>query len=142
MSTVETQNLIYALNQVIHNFGATAVIGFASYGLVWQKSQTEAERSRSPLLILCIAWAIQGVSGAMFGATTFYFDGQLPDIHGVAVTALIIKISCVVIGFILSVFVLWNHKKTGRPIPSTIWSTSLLLGAIALCSAAFLRWFS
>lgn len=142
MNAIEIQNLIYALNQVIHNFGAASIIGFASYGLIRQKSQQVMEHSRSLWFLLGIAWAIQGTSGAIFGATTLHFNGQLPDIHGVAVIALIIKIICVIVGFILSMFVLWLHKKTVRPIPRITWLASLLLGATALSAAAFLRWFS
>lgn len=142
MSTVEIQNLIYALNQVIHNFGAATVVGIGTYGLIRQRPAQDTGPPREPLLPLAIAWAVQGASGATFGITSFYFNGELPDIHGVAITALIIKIACVITGFMLAVFAIWRHRTNSEPVARVFWSASLALGATALSAAAFLRWFS
>ena len=62
MSSAALQNLIYALIQVAHNFGAAAVIGFASYGLMRRVGQELTQRTA--FLGLTIAWAVQGASGA------------------------------------------------------------------------------
>lgn len=139
---VDTQNLIYALNQVIHNFGAVTAIGIASYGLIRQRPGQTAAPLRPLLLTLSIAWAVQGASGATFGIISLYFNGELPDIHGIAETALIIKIACVFIGLILALFGLWRSTDTAKHMPRITWPASLVLGAIALSAAAFLRWFS
>ena len=45
MSSAALQNLIYALIQVAHNFGAAAVIGFASYGLMRRVGQELTQRT-------------------------------------------------------------------------------------------------
>ena len=142
MSSIALQNLIYALNQVIHNFGAVTVIAVATYGLIRQRSDKESVQPRLLLLALTIAWAVQGASGATFGITSFYFNGELPDIHGVAVTALYIKMTCVSLGFILACFGLWRSMAEAQHVPGITWPASLALGATALSSAAFLRWFS
>ncbi len=52
---------------------------------------------------MALAWAVQAASGALFGITTYYFERNLPDIHGIAVDALLVKIICDVAGFILAV---------------------------------------
>jgi len=134
------QNLIYALIQVIHNFGAVAVVGTATSAL-WLVHGNSAARHRLSI-IMALAWAIQATSGALFGITTYYFDKNLPDIHGIAVDALLVKITCAVAGFILAVSyaVLNSGWSANRQLFA--WRASLIMGVIALGSAAFLRWFS
>ena len=118
------QNLLYALAQVIHNFGAATVVGSAASAL-WLVRGNAVSRHRLAILA-AVAWAAQAASGALFGATTYYFENHLPDIHGVAIDALLIKIVCAVAGFILAL----------------VWRAMLAAGVVALASAAFLRWFS
>ena len=139
MSSAVFQNLIYALNQVIHNFGAAAVIGFSTYGLLRRADNPAAQRSI--LLALTIAWAVQGVTGVTFGITSLYFYGKLPDIHGVAIIAVTTKIVCVILGLIVAVAGLRKRSE----IPSNYQIHILIsftLGVVALSAAAFLRWFS
>jgi hypothetical protein len=139
MSSAVFQNLIYALDQVIHNFGAAAVIGFSSYGLL--RRADKALDQRSVLLALAIAWAVQGVTGVTFGITSLSFYGKLPDIHGVAVFAVTTKIICVVLGFIVALAGM--RKRPKLPVNTQFHIiVSFALGAVALTSAAFLRWFS
>ena len=95
------QNLIYALIQVIHNFGAVTVVGTAASAL-WLVRGNAAVQNRLALLA-AVAWAIQFASGLLFGITTYYFDHHLPDIHGIAVDALLVKVSCAIAGFVLAV---------------------------------------
>ena len=128
------QNLIYALIQVIHNFGAAAIVGMGAYE-TWLVRGSPDPRLAS---LLAIVWVLQASSGALFGIVTYYYDGQLPDIHGVAVDALLIKMICAVLGFVLAV----SYAKWGSGWSRFIWGTSFALGAVALSSAAFLRWFS
>ncbi len=93
-------------------------------------------------LLAAVAWAVQAASGALFGVTTYSFEGHLPDIHGIAVDALFIKIFCALFGFILAVI----YAKSGSGWPEEkqhlAWRVLLSIGAVALGSAAFLRWFS
>ena len=132
------QNLIYALIQVIHNFGAVAIVGMGAYE-TWLVRGSPKRRLAS---LLAIVWALQASSGAFFGIVTYYYDGQLPDIHGVAVDALLLKIICAVVGFVLAVsYAKWGSGWSAQKC-RLIWGASFALGAVALSAAAFLRWFS
>jgi hypothetical protein len=131
------QNLAYALIQVVHNFGAAAVVGLSVSGL-WLRERPIARRL---VLLLAVAWAVQAVTGALFGATSYHFYGHFPDIHGIAVDALFIKVGCAVAGFLLAGFAcLWWECAQRHAFP--IWLMLCLLASVALSSAAFLRWFS
>ncbi|MFY9640618.1 MAG: CPBP family glutamic-type intramembrane protease [Rhodomicrobium sp.] len=132
------QNLIYALIQVIHNFGAAAIVGIGAYE-TWLVRGSPERRFAS---LLAIVWALQASSGVFFGIVTYYYDGQLPDIHGVAVDALVIKIICAVLGFVLAVsYAKWGSSWSAQKC-HFFWGASFALGAVALSAAAFLRWFS
>lgn len=156
-----TQNLIYALIQVVHNENAAAIVALGVFG-TWQASRRPAPRLA---LTLALLWALQGATGALFGLVTYTFDRHLPDIHGIAIQALLLKMLCVLLGFVLALWArrLAQQALSGpRPLPghalgtasalgaaSTpvgrgrwLWSVSSLLGIIALGAAAFLRWFS
>jgi hypothetical protein len=131
------QNLIYALIQVIHNFGAAAIVGIGVY-----ETWIVRGPGRPLAWLLAIVWALQAASGALFGAVTYYYDRQLPDIHGVAVDALAIKIICVTAGFVLAVsYAKWGSGWSAQKC-RIFWGASFALGAAALSAAAFLRWFS
>jgi hypothetical protein len=134
------QNFIYALIQVIHNFGAATVAGTVASAL-WLVRGDAAVRHRLAILAAA-AWAVQAASGALFGITTFYFEKHLPDIHGIAVGALLIKIFCAVAGFILAVAYAKSDSAWARDRQLLVWRVLLAAGLVALASAAFLRWFS
>ena len=134
------QNLIYALIQLIHNFGAAAVAGTAASAL-WLVRGSVAVRHRMALF-MAIAWAIQIASGMLFGITTYYFERHLPDIHGTAVDALLVKICCAVAGFVLAAAYVRLNPGWTESRQLLAWRVLLTLGVIALGSAAFLRWFS
>ena len=134
------QNFLYALIQTLHNLGAATVVGATAAALWLVRGELAAQRRLA--ILLSIAWAIQAMSGALFGITTYTFGKQLPDIHGVAIVALIIKAACAIAGFILAAITAkWQADwPSSRRLLS--WYASLLLGVTALSSAAFLRWFS
>ncbi len=137
---MDWQNLIYALVQVAHNFGAAAVVGGALFAL-WPARQP-AEIQRKLAWLVLFGWTVQGVSGGTFGAASYLFYGQFPDIHGIAIAALLIKIGCAIAGFLLTAAYLrkgasWNEDERSRT-----WRSTFSLGATALGAAAFLRWFS
>jgi len=139
VSSAVVQNLIYALNQVVHNFGAAAVIGFAGYGLLRRAQQGPA--LRSVYLGLVIAWAVQGATGVGFGITSLAFYGKLPDIHGVAVAAVSVKMVCVALGLVIA-FIGFRKHAVVQTLSSFFPIASLVLAATSLSAAAFLRWFS
>lgn len=136
---MDLQNLGYALTQVIHNFGAAGVVGGALAAL-WLAPRAELERRLC--VLVCLGWAVQAASGATFGAISFYAYGRFPDIGGIAVAALAIKVVCAVAGFLLAAlcFLRSGHwQAAGR---RKAWQALAGLGATALTAAAFLRWFS
>lgn len=132
------QNLIYALIQVIHNFGAAAIVGIGAYRICFVRAGAAPRTA----LLLAVVWALQALSGVCFGIATYYYDRQLPDIHGVAVDALAVKVICAALGFALAAACAkwgsgWSAQRS-----SLTWGASFALGAAALSAAAFLRWFS
>jgi hypothetical protein len=134
------QNFIYALIQVIHNFGAVTVVGSAASAL-WLVNGNTAVQHRLALFA-AVAWAVQAATGMLFGITTYIFEGSLPDIHGLAVDALMIKVFCAIAGFILAVIYVKLNAGWATSKRYFCWRILLLLGVVALGSAAFLRWFS
>lgn len=133
---MDGQNLAYATTQIVHNFGAVAVVGGAFCALAWR----EATVQRRLAWLVLIGWATQAASGATFGAISYLHYGRFPDIHGIAVAALGVKMACAALGFSLTAWQLFAHPAAapGRH----IWLVLCGLGALALSSAAVLRWFS
>jgi hypothetical protein len=135
---VDGQNLSYALVQVVHNAGAVSVAGGAAFAR-W--GGRDAPTRRAAFIVL-FGWAAQALSGATFGAISYAYYGQLPDLHGIAVAALVVKMVCAACGFSLAAACLvrqghWPDARRGH-----VWDLSLGLAAVALIAAAFLRWFS
>lgn len=137
---MDLQNLAYALTQVVHNFGAVTVVGGALYGRSLPGAAPSAQQ-RMVWLVL-VAWTVQAVSGAGFGAISYAYYGQLPDIHGVASAALYLKMTCVFTGLLLAMSMLRNQPRWPGARQAMVWSGQALLGVVALTAAAFLRWFS
>ena len=90
---MDLQNLAYALTQVAHNFGAVAVVAVPLYALC----SMHPAGSRGLLWLALSGWALQLASGAVFGAVSWYFYGQFPDIHGIAIGALVLKVLCALV---------------------------------------------
>ncbi len=131
--------LDYALIQVFHNFGAVLILALSSRGLVMARRQ---QSTRWIAGLTGLVWALQGITGALFGWVTWKTEHQWPDIHGVAVAALIIKMLCVVAGILsMGAGALWGMRWSCER-QLGFWATGLGLGALALTCAAFLRWFS
>ncbi|KAF0191684.1 MAG: hypothetical protein FD165_1407 [Gammaproteobacteria bacterium] len=133
------EDLVYALVQVAHNFGAAMVVG-GSAAAVWFVSDDAILRRLA--LLVAVGWALQAASGAAFGATSFYYYGEFPDIHGTAIAALVIKVLCAMTGFVLAVvYMKWaaDWEEYQRYVAR---HTLFGLGALAFTAAAFLRWFS
>lgn len=134
------ENLVYALVQVVHNFGAAGVVGGAVFAL-WPATHAPGSLRRLAWVVL-VAWAAQIVSGVGFGLTSLYYYGLLPDIRGVAVIALVVKILAAVLGLIIIAVYLGRSRGWSEIQRLRLWHVSAWLGVIALTAAAFLRWFS
>lgn len=136
MTNETLQNLAYAATQIVHNFGAVAVVGGAACALAWR----EAKAQRGLAWVVLVGWMAQAASGTTFGAISFAFYGKFPDIHGIAIAALVVKVICAILGFTLAARQLFAHlaEESRRH----AWIALFGLGAVALSSAAVLRWFS
>ncbi|MHB1300371.1 MAG: hypothetical protein ACYCY8_05825 [Burkholderiales bacterium] len=126
------QNLAYAVDQSIHNLGAVSVTGGAILALL-----SGAARRKLAWLVLS-GWGVQGMTGALFGVLSYAFYGHLPDIAGIAVDALVIKMACAASGFFLAAF----YLRQARTESTNFWRIEALLAIAALTAASFLRWFS
>jgi hypothetical protein len=136
---MDLQNLGYAAIQIAHNFGAASVVGAPLFAL-WPARLTP-EQQRPLAWLVLVAWLVQAASGMGFGAASYAFYGQLPDIHGIAMGALLIKIACAIGAAALTLIYLIRGGM-GDASRRRAWTGLLALGAIALTAAAFLRWFS
>lgn len=82
------------------------------------------------------------MSGAGFGAISYYYYGRFPEIHGVAVAALAIKVTCAIAGLALALLLQSRGERWPETRRRLSWRVLAVLGATALAAAAFLRWFS
>lgn len=133
---MDIQNLAYAITQIFHNFGAVTVVGGAVFALVLR----EIEVQRSLAWMVLAGWLVQSVSGPTFGAISYYYYAQFPDLSGIAVAALVVKIVCTALGISLAAWQLL--AQTSEPSRRYAWLALCFLGVLALISAAMLRWFS
>lgn len=133
---MDFQNLAYAITQIAHNFGAVTVVGGAVFALV----RREVNQQHRLAWIVLSGWLVQAVSGATFGAISYYYYAKFPDLFGVAVVALIVKVICAILGIALAGWKLIAQDTEGSRRYS--WIILCGLGALALSSAAVLRWFS
>ena len=132
------QNLSYTAIQVVHNFGAVAVVGGSLAALRLRK---RIGRRRLAQLALT-GWLTQAASGATFGMVSYYYYGKLPDISGIATYALAIKMLCATLGILVLAAYLWRGERWAEQGRNTVWLSSSALAITALSAAAFLRWFS
>jgi len=137
---VDLQNLAYALVQLAHNFGAVAVTGGAVAG--WFSQRREPVPTSGLLWLVLAGWALQAASGAGFGLISLAYYGQFPDLHGVAIVALVLKLSCATAGLLLSLLCLKLAANWSAARRSHAWTALVGLAATALSAAAFLRWFA
>jgi hypothetical protein len=134
---MQLENILYACAQIFHNFGAVAVVGLPVAALRLEPSAKPAFRQMAWLTMA--AWLVQASSGAGFGSISYFVVGELPDIHHVALAALIVKIACAVLALALLCVLLFTKRISQ---PNIAWHSLAGLGATALTAAALLRWFS
>ncbi|WP_297462217.1 hypothetical protein [Ferrovum sp.] len=131
--------LEYALIQVVHNFGALLVVGLSGHGF---RVALRRPPPQTLALFVMLAWLAQGVTGATFGWVTYRSDHRLPDIHGIALSALMVKVSCVCAGAgLMATCLRWGPSWSASR-RMAIWAGAIVLACLALTAAAFLRWFS
>lgn len=132
------QNLFYAFTQIAHNLGAVTVVATPLYFLTVRQPRHE----RGALWLALFGWSVQIVSGILFGLVSYYYYGQMPDIHGIAIVALVVKIGCAiaaVAGIVTALRV--KDPQAGRLLGAR-WPVLAVLALIAISAAAFLRWYS
>jgi len=135
---MDLQSLSYAAIQIVHNFGAVAVVGSAFLAL-WPG----LVGMRKPLAWIMLAgWVAQAASGGAFGGVSWLYYGRFPDIHGIAVAALLIKMACAAAGFMLAAAYIHGGIGWSERAQQASWRALASLAATALTAAAFLRWFS
>jgi hypothetical protein len=137
---LDLQNLSYAAVQVVHNFGAATVVASPLAALTLAREHLDTQHKLAWLALA--GWVAQLASGAAFGAVSFYNYGKFPDLHGIAIAALTIKVACAGLALLLGLSLIrsganWTGKGRHRA-----WHALAGLGTTALTAAAFLRWFS
>lgn len=147
---MSAENLAYALVQLVHNFGAAAVVGGAVFAR-WPAVQPCEVRRALAWLVLA-AWIAQVASGISFAAVSRHFYGALPDIHAVARAALAVKVAAAVLGLATTLWLLRRDAGPGNAVPgdavpgdaghARAWRMLAACGVIALAAAAVLRWYS
>jgi hypothetical protein len=131
--------LIYACVQAVHNLGAVAVVASPALALGRPGRGQAFERRLAWTLLL--AWGLQAASGAGFAATSYGLKGALPEVTGVALAALVVKLAATVAGFALAVGLL-GLRRLASPRPRAIaWAVCLGVAVAALLAAAPLRWY-
>lgn len=138
---ITLEGLSYAAVQVVHNFGAVTVLGGSAFAL--HPRMQSATLHRRLAWWVGFGWATQAMSGAGFAVVSYHFYGKLPDIHGIAMAALLLKMLCAVFGLSITVLYLKNSAfRNIRERSRLVWLVLVTLACTALTSAAVLRWFS
>ena len=132
------QNLSYSAIQVVHNFGAVATVGGS---LIATQLREKAARRKLAYLALG-GWLTQAVSGASFGMVSYLYYHQFPEISGIAIYALGVKMTCATLGIALSAFYIWRCAGWTEMSRNRAWISSSVLAITAISAAAFLRWFA
>jgi len=133
---MQLDNLLYALVQVIHNFGAAAAVGLP---IAVVRLRPSPDFVQKLIWVGLAAWLAQTVSGVGFGAVSYFMLGELPEIHNLAFAALVVKILCAALA--IGLFVALLLRPAARA-ANGVWFALSGCGSAALLSAAFLRWFS
>ena len=138
---MDAQNLGYALTQIVHNLGAVSVTGGAAAARGLKLAEPPPAQRLLAALVLG-GWVAQAASGVCFGAISYWAYGRLPDIHGIAVAALVLKIACAAAGFSLAALYLVREARWSERGRQRAWTAQLAFALTALAAAAVLRWFS
>jgi hypothetical protein len=134
-----TQNLLYATVQAAHNFGAVAAVGGSAAGVALKEPAARRKLAK----VTSAGWLTQALSGACFGAVSYYYYHRFPDLGEISIGALTLKMACVTAALALFAFYfMWGRRWPGEARATFVWPASLALAVTALTAAAVLRWFS
>jgi hypothetical protein len=131
--------LVYALVQAVHNLGAVAVVASPAVALGFRDRGVAIERRLAWALLF--AWGLQAASGAGFAAASYGFKGQIPEVTGIALAALVVKLAATASGFALAAGLLWVRRLSSPRSRTVAWGLCLGLAVAALTAAAPLRWY-
>lgn len=168
---------ILSINQTIHNAGA-ALFGAGPFYFLLLLSKGRVTGGGFPLnsvraienifgaslSIWIVFIVLQGLSGAAFGLLSMVYEGSIPEVSAIAMTALIIKVLAAAGAFFISVYLkikvapvlrafvteinpnagsgdgkISGYLALSKDRANLVW-VLVFLGAIALTGAAFLRW--
>jgi hypothetical protein len=133
------ENLIYTWVQILHNFGAVAVVGSPA-AAIWLPGENRVIRYKLAWLML-LGWLAQGASGIAFALTSYTMKGALPEVTGIALGALVLKVGCTFIGTVLTGVYLATRWRWSGAHEHRMWQLMLLMTITAITAAAFLRWY-
>jgi len=134
--------LVYTLVQAVHNLGAVAVVASPAVALGSRGRGERGEVNERRLAwLLLAAWGLQAASGAGFAAASYGLKGALPEVTGVALAALVIKMAATAAGFTLGAALLRARRLAGGRPRAVAWGLALGLALAALLAAAPLRWY-
>lgn len=131
--------LVYALVQAVHNLGAVAVVASPAGALAFRENGKAVERRLAWTLLL--AWGLQALSGAGFALASYGLKGQLPEVTGVALGALVVKLAATAGGFAIAAALLWLRPLAAPRSRAVAWRVCLGLALAALTAASPLRWY-
>ena len=132
-------DLIYTLIQLGHNFGALAVTGIPVAALARESAGGTFSRRLSWWLVA--AWALQAASGSGFALASWKLKGALPEVEGIALAALIVKIAATVLGLGLATIAAARSSRWTASGRRTIYHLEIVVALVPLAAAAFLRWY-
>lgn len=134
---MQLDNALYAGVQIVHNFGAAAVVGLPLAAL---RFEATGPTLRGIYWLALLAWLAQSASGVGFGMVSYFVVGELPEIHDLALGALCVKILCAILSIVLLAAKLLKLAWAGSDRAAL--KRLAGLGSAALLCAAILRWFS
>ncbi len=134
---MQLDNTLYAGVQIAHNFGAAAAVGLPLAALSFKPTGPTV---RKIYWLALLAWLVQSASGVGFGMVSYFVVGELPEIHGLALGALCVKILCAFLSIVLLAAKLFDFAWVGTDRAAL--KSLASFGSVALLCAAILRWFS
>src|SRR6266545_3191464 len=132
------ENFIYTCVQIVHNFGAVAVVGSPAVAL-WLGRENKVALHKLTWL-MALGWLAQAASGIGFAITSYALKGALPEVTGVTLVALALKVGCTFIGVVLAGLYLVTGSRWSTLNQLRMWKVMVIMTLTALSAAALLRW--
>ena len=132
------ENLLYTCVQIAHLFGAVAVVGSPIAGW-WLENRKLVVRGLA--FVALLGWLVQGASGIGFAATSYFLKGALPEVTGIALGALLVKVLATVFGSTAAALIWRKGPNWQSRSKIMLWQSLVIVAFAALMAAAFLRWY-